>query len=296
MFPFVLYAVTAAVSGYHVYFLLTLGMFGVPQSASEYISLAMSACLLICAYISVYRPVQAAKIGLVAALGMWIFYGPAIISTIRAGQHRQLPSFQLAALPYLAVLLLVLTTSYTFMASGRKDEGAGTRLFPIRTTRWGRIMVGTTTVIMVVGLSMWFAVGGRGPIRADNSRRATSKFLIPDGYVGWVRIEFQVAGVPAIATEDGENVFHIPADGKLETSSPEQFGWSNDEYFYLTANGPRTLPTAGKGRMVWGKINGERGLASGKQQYEEFFVGTEEQFREMAGASGAGVKNSTVRK
>jgi hypothetical protein len=34
-------------------------------------------------------------------------------------------------------------------------------------------------------------------------------------------------------------------------------------------------------RLIWGKLNGERSDSSGKRQYEEFFVGTGEQYRDQ---------------
>lgn len=34
-------------------------------------------------------------------------------------------------------------------------------------------------------------------------------------------------------------------------------------------------------RLVWGKINGEASGSSGKRKYEEFFVGTQQQFEDQ---------------
>jgi len=278
MLPFLLYATTGTITGWHIYFLLTLGAFGVPQNAWEVISLPLALCIVICAYISLYRPVLAARMALVASLGMWCFYGPAIVATSRAGHLRLLTRIQGAALPYSAVFLLVLTTAYSFVASGRKSESIGTRLFPGRTGRSGRIAAGVATAVPLIAFAVWFAMG------LHNSQLPTSRILLPDGYVGWVRLEFGVAGAPPVPSEHGRYVFKIPVGGRLSTSSPERFGWSNDEYFYLSPSGLRPLPTrVGNGRMIWGKVNGERGDASARRQYEEFFVGTEEQFRENAG-------------
>jgi len=39
--------------------------------------------------------------------------------------------------------------------------------------------------------------------------------------------------------------------------------------------------SAGGGGLIWGKINGEETGSQGKRKYEEFFVGTEQQFREQ---------------
>lgn len=43
------------------------------------------------------------------------------------------------------------------------------------------------------------------------------------------------------------------------------------------------LPDAGQGGgiLIWGKINGEESSSQGKRTYQEFFVGTAQQFREQ---------------
>ncbi len=280
MLPFVLYAATGVVAAFHLYSLLVLSAFGVPQNSWEVISLLLSLCILICAYLGLYKPVLAARIVLIATLGMWFFYGPAIVATARAGHLRQLTKIQGAALPYTAVILLLLTTAYSFFASGRKSGAGvvGTWFFPARSGRLTRIGAIVVPVFIVVACVAWFSRG------SQTSQPATSRFLIPEGYVGWVHLEFDVPGAEPVSSQQGQYVFNIPVDGKLSTSSPERFGWNNDEYFYVSAAGLRPLPTrAGNGRMVWGKINGERGDASARRQYEEFFIGNEQQFRESAG-------------
>ncbi|MFZ3265324.1 MAG: hypothetical protein WA172_15070 [Terriglobales bacterium] len=183
-------------------------------------------------------------------------------------------------MPYLAVGLLVLITIYSAIVSFKRSAEAGgeTWFFPARAPRSGRIAAGIFAGLVVVGLSAWvtFAV--------HTSRRPSSKFLIPDGYVGWVRVEFQVANAPAVPVERDQYIFRIPPTGILKTSSPEKFGYGKDEYYYDSSRGLRRLPTeAQNDRLVWGQINGEDIDASGRREYEEFFVGTEEQFKDLAG-------------
>ena len=280
MLPFFLYAATGAVAAYHIYFLLVLAAYGVPQSLWEFIALILSLCLVACAYLSLYKPAVAAKISLIAALGMWGFYGPAIAATINAGRVSQLAKIHGAALPFAAILLLFLTTIYSFLGSGKKIDSShpGTWLFPARAGRWQRLSITLATFVAFVALSTWFARG------LHTSQRPASTFLIPDGYVGWVHIDFNVPGAQPALSDSNQYVFQVPADGRLRTSSPEHFGWANDAYFYVSASGRHQLMTSARdGRMIWGKINGERGEASAPQQYEEFFVGNEQQFRESAG-------------
>jgi hypothetical protein len=63
----------------------------------------------------------------------------------------------------------------------------------------------------------------------------------------------------------------------LRTSSPEEFGWAKDHFFYYSEKPTRMLQETGPadGGLVWGKINGEESGSQGKRKYEEFFVGTE---------------------
>src|ERR1700733_2365427 len=83
MLPFILYFVTASVTGYHVYALLSLTVYGAPFSPLLLVSLIGSICMLIAAYISLFRPHAAARVALLASLAIWSFYGPAIAQMVR---------------------------------------------------------------------------------------------------------------------------------------------------------------------------------------------------------------------
>jgi Family of unknown function (DUF6843) len=290
MLPFVLYLVGGLLTAFHVYVLLTLAALGVPHNILQLFSLLGSLGLIGSAFISLFRPRLAAQLALIASLGAWCFYAPAIVATIKSGRHQQLPKLPIAALPYAAVVFLVLITIYSAVVSFRKTSDAGSRnwFFPDGTSRSTRVAIGIGSVAVAIGLAAWVSFG------AQNSTRPSSRFLIPDGYVGWVRVEFRVGGAPPTPVEHGQYVFRIPADGLLRTSSPEKFGWAKDEYYYDSSSALRRLSTdAAHGRLVWGQINGEQGGPSGpRQQYEEFFVGTEQQFRDFAGARSTGVKKA----
>ncbi len=84
MFPFVIYFVTALLTGFHVYSLLELTVNGGTVSPLQLIALLGSFCLLIAAYISLFRPRAAARVALIAALAIWCFYGPAFAGIVRA--------------------------------------------------------------------------------------------------------------------------------------------------------------------------------------------------------------------
>jgi hypothetical protein len=180
-------------------------------------------------------------------------------------------------LPYLAVIVLVLATMYAALTVFReKPEGeAHAWLFPDGTRRSARILAGIATLIFVVGCVVWIHMSVR-----DTARRSL-RFLIPEGYSGWVRVEFEVSGEPVLPLEGGQIVLKIPSTGLLKTSSPEQFGWARDSYAFYSAGALQAIPDSGSGRLIWGKINGEKSGSSGKRQYEGFFVGTSEQYRDQ---------------
>jgi hypothetical protein len=83
MLPFVIYFVTAIVTGVHLLTLLSLAAYGVTVSPFELLAVLGSFLILIAAYVSLSRPYAAARIALLAAILMWSFYGPAIATYVR---------------------------------------------------------------------------------------------------------------------------------------------------------------------------------------------------------------------
>jgi len=190
-------------------------------------------------------------------------------------------------LPYLATALLALVTAYSAFVSFRlpRDGSTSTWIFPNGTRRSAQIAVGICTLALILGLVAWLTIDAR------HSIRHSSRFLIPEGYVGWVRVEFQVNGAPPLPVEGGEHLFTFSPSGLLRTSSSEEYGWAKDHYFYYSEKGTRILPDTGPGGggLIWGRINGEETGSQGKRKYEEFFVGTEQQFGEQTrGEQNAG--------
>jgi hypothetical protein len=179
-------------------------------------------------------------------------------------------------LPYLAIALLLVATVYSAVVSFRSTEDKPRSwAFPDRASRPARVLVGVFTLIFLTGAGLWLVSSVR------NSTRSSSKFLIPDGYTGWIRIEFELKDAPPLPMDHNEYVVKIPADGKLQTSSPEQYGWARDKYYYYSTQGMRPLDDSGPAQSIWGKINGEESGASGQRKYEELFVGTEQQFKDQ---------------
>lgn len=109
--------------------------------------------------------------------------------------------------------------------------------------------------------------------------RLTYRLILPDGYVGWVRIDFGVDSAPAIFNKTHELAeIRVGEDGRARTSdnmvtlSPK----TEYEFFYDTTAGPKSVPQ----RLVLHDLNAG-GLTAMAQDYDQpikplswyFFVG-----------------------
>jgi hypothetical protein len=145
--------------------------------------------------------------------------------------------------------------------------------------RW--LGVGTCLVTGLWWLTLAF--GAAISMGAPTIARHPTHFLIPQGYVGWVKIDHGQSG-PPLEMSNGAYICRIPASGVLQTSSSLEDGWAKDEYFYYSADGSLSpLPETGwgGGGMIWGgntKWQLEGNGTRPKQLSENFYVGLENQY------------------
>ena len=133
----------------------------------------------------------------------------------------------------------------------------------------------------------WFVLltGAALSMGSVTARHAT-RYLIPSGYVGWVRVEYGVGG-PPLERSKGTYICRVPPSGVVMTSSPMEDGWASDEYFYYLPDGSLTkLPDTGwgKGGMIWaGTISSDQETRekTPNRATERFYVGTESQFHAL---------------
>jgi hypothetical protein len=120
---------------------------------------------------------------------------------------------------------------------------------------------------------------------ARDPKLHSSKFMVPDGYVGWLQLEYNVKEGPLVPIEGGKKVFKFPASGVLKTSSAGPDRGAEDEYvYYSEADSVHQIPMqywSGNG-MVWGNYEGFKG---GVMSLFGFFVGTEEQYKKYQSRS-----------
>jgi hypothetical protein len=144
------------------------------------------------------------------------------------------------------------------------------------------------TSLVMAALAFTFVVGSALSMGPTSIARHPSRYLIPDGYVGWITIRHAEDAAPTTLLR-GERVYEIPSSGTLATSTGIENGSARDEYFYYASDGSlRPLPESGwgGGGLIWGdgieQSVGSNGLVP-KQFSQIFFVGTEEQFKEGEG-------------
>ena len=114
----------------------------------------------------------------------------------------------------------------------------------------------------------------------EHGGRRPANIYIPDGYVGWVRIEYGVEGTAALERDffGPWEYQRFPPSGLLQTSSELQHGAASANYFYYSARGEQQLTT----KMIHGGVitwcvarpDGERL----ERDFMTFFVGPKEEY------------------
>lgn len=134
-------------------------------------------------------------------------------------------------------------------------------------------------------LSLLFALCG-GLILAggqDNHTHRYHRYLIPEGYVGWVRVDFNVKDAPALPTKGGYPTLKIPLSGRLQTSSDDDFGVLYGAFYYFSDEKKYRLPinTADDSCMIWGHFQGPVWTAETTdrpRKFRYFFVGPRDEY------------------
>ncbi len=213
--------------------------------------------LVVSAYVSLFARRSAAWMSLLCVGDIAAFV---IVRTARAGEEKKL----VAALGAVA-LASCLAAAWISVATLRNRGGAKVS---DRGRKWILIGSGVCLALWLTGLwSGW-------------DRRDPSRYVVPEGYVGWVVIRHGIPGAAPTPKRDGALEYVIPPSGKLETSSKQKNGFALDDWEAVDAAGVRTKlrePDV-PGGTIWRWSAGSL-EEPGKPdlQTEQFFVGTEEQ-------------------
>ena len=133
---------------------------------------------------------------------------------------------------------------------------------------------------IVISLALLIGCSGVYP------KRTPYRYLIPNGYVGWVEVIFGVVDEPELPVVEGFRIVKFPKEGVLKTSSSLEDGWAKDEYYYYDGKTKRRLSDGYKTGMINAGSTGLRGISGRQSQW--FFVGTYDQYMKY------GYKNTTA--
>jgi hypothetical protein len=109
------------------------------------------------------------------------------------------------------------------------------------------------------------------------------RYLIPDGYSGWVQIQYEVPNPPPVPEENGCDLVRVPANGVFQTSDEDPSGCWTSEYFYVSRTRRRPLEAtrSGGGGMIWGQhVAAPEFVTHPEMGGTGSFVGTEAEYTE----------------
>ena len=108
--------------------------------------------------------------------------------------------------------------------------------------------------------------------------------LIPDGFVGWVRVEYEVAGAPTLRVDSGRYLITVPKTAFLATASKPESGFGDDEYFYVDDQGRRVQLSIASDNPNDSAIRDRKTITIGapgkpNRTFRAFFVGTDSAYQ-----------------
>lgn len=73
------------------------------------------------------------------------------------------------------------------------------------------------------------------------SRSKGERWIIPENYKGWLRLDYAVKGALPLPLEKGKYLVRVPSSGRLKTSNAWNANINGDEFFAVTAHGLQKL-------------------------------------------------------
>ena len=111
--------------------------------------------------------------------------------------------------------------------------------------------------------------------------RRPADVYFPDGYVGWVRIEYGVPGAPALDRDffGPMEYQRFPPSGLLQTSSTLDNGAASVSYYYYSDHDEREIPyeMVNGGAISWCVKKPDNSRL--KREFLTYFVGPKEEYQ-----------------
>ncbi len=205
MLDFSAYLLAGLLTVCDVLYLLTWSTWGGQIHFLEFVALAAGALLILTAYLSLWRPHVAAQLAFGGALTGWAFYLPAIRTTI-AGTTLISLSSRAGIFAALAILFLLFATILSALRAFSKTPAKGA-------SKRGRLLACFSTALLMT------VIGGATLVSGRTQTPQSFDLIFPDGYRGWVRIDFGSPTAPPLPMEDGAYRVVVPPSGVVQTAT-----------------------------------------------------------------------------
>ncbi|HEX8136060.1 MAG TPA: hypothetical protein VF544_00575 [Pyrinomonadaceae bacterium] len=117
----------------------------------------------------------------------------------------------------------------------------------------------------------------------QENRKHPYRYLVPEGYVGWVRVDFNVKEGTTPTVEDGFYMLKIPASGRLQTTiDDDEKLFLENEYYYFCGDSKKRLEVDQSQTtcMIRGNFQGPNAFTvETPYKYRYFFVGPVEEYQ-----------------
>jgi hypothetical protein len=134
-----------------------------------------------------------------------------------------------------------------FSAGGYRKHHLDNPIFPQTLSRRRTRRAWTLIISPPVGSGQWIVLVLClvGTVSCGSKSRP-ERWVIPDNYVGWLRLDYAIDGAAPLPIERGAYLVQMPRSGRLQTSSPYNSSIDRNEFFVATTHGPQKLefPTA----------------------------------------------------
>ena len=100
---------------------------------------------------------------------------------------------------------------------------------------------------MLTGAKCALLLSGLPMLVGCHSSSKCELWIIPAGYVGWLRLDYSVAGAPPLPIENGCYVVRLPRTGRMETLTANMPPIDRNEYVFEDSSGRHRLATSATG-------------------------------------------------
>jgi hypothetical protein len=122
-------------------------------------------------------------------------------------------------------------------------------------------------LIVLLGMPIVFFIVGEAAQTWGyfKHRRMPERFVLTDGFQGWVTLVYDFPDCDALPVADGKRLYNIPTTGELCTQSPYTPGWAEDTFVFASAPDDNIAQNQKMpGNKIWNETQFDYKHANGK--------------------------------